>query len=383
MNFSADYGTSGATYARESTYAGITKFAKQLVDSERITGRFGSLFKEPAKKGRDLEVIVYKKATGVDYSKTNAPAAPFPSSEVLCFKQETRRTYPVKIDDKDLSEAADSEEARQRAAEEIVQTLYSGAFDEENGYIMAMFKDAQAAKNQIVDYSYQYNDTDTEKGTKELLKQIKYVAGLIRKGESSVNPKGLNVPAASVKMIIPLSAEIGIDVYARMGAYNEAFTAYGVDEVITYTPDEGEEGEIFIFDNEFAQVSKIHEDSYKTQPIAGCDNYDAYLHRYIQYAACPLFSCVRIKKKATPVDYSVQTVNANMYAETYTLTGQKQGFAPVAQLSEEGKFFGGAAPTTLVCGISNTAPVYNGNLENMINGEVLGPVQPIETVSQE
>lgn len=308
MEFNPDYGTTAANYSPDVLYTGIGKFAKELIKSERINSRFSSLFKEEAKTGKDLEVKVYKKATGVDYSATNAPAAPFPSAEVLCFKGQTRRTYPVKIDEKDIYEASLNEGNARRAAEAIVQTLYAAAFSEENGYAMAIFKDAKAANNQIVDYSYEYNDTDSEKGARELLKQIKYVAGLIRKGETSVNPHGLNVPAASVKMIIPLSDEIGMDVYARMGAYNEAFAAYGVDEVITYTPDEGEEGEIYIFDNEYAQISKIRPDSYKQEPIAGCDNYDAFLHRYVQYAGCPLFSCVRIKRKANPTDNSTQTV---------------------------------------------------------------------------
>lgn len=308
MAFNPDYGTTAANYSPDVLYTGIGKFAKELIKSERINSRFSSLFKEEAKTGKDLEVKVYKKATGVDYSATNAPAAPFPSAEVLCFKGQTRRTYPVKIDEKDIYEASLNEENARRAAEAIVQTLYAAAFSEENGYAMAIFKDAKAASNQIVDYSYEYNDTDSEKGSRELLKQIKYVAGLIRKGETSVNPHGLNVPASSVKMIIPLSDEIGMDVYARMGAYNEAFAAYGVDEVITYTPDEGEEGEIYIFDNEYAQIAKIRPDSYKQEPIAGCDNYDAFLHRYVQYAGCPLFSCVRIKRKANPTDNSTQTV---------------------------------------------------------------------------
>lgn len=308
MAFNPDYGTTAANYTPDVLYTGIGKFARELIGSERINSRFASLFKEPFKNGKDLEVKVYKKATGVDYSATNAPAAPFPSAEVLCFKGQCRRTYPVKIDEKDVYEAALNEENARKAAETIVQTLYAKAFDEENGYAMAVFKDAKAANREIVDYAYQYNDTDSEKGARELLKQIKYVAGLVRKGETSVHPHGLNVPATSVKMIIPLSDEIGMDVYARMGAYNESFAAYGVDEVITYTPDEGEEGEIYIFDNEYAQFAKAHPDSYKEAPIAGCDNYDAFLHRYVQYVGCPLFSCVRIKRKANPTDNSTQTV---------------------------------------------------------------------------
>lgn len=325
MAFNPDYGTTAASYKPDVLYTGIGKFARELIGSERINSRFSSLFKEDFKTGKDLEVKVYKKATGVDYSATNAPAAPYPTAEVLCFKGQTRRTYPVKIDEKDVYEAALNEENARKAAEAIVQTLYAKAFDEENGYAMSIFKDAKAASNQIIDYAYQYNDTDSEKGARELLKQIKYVAGLIRKGETSVNPHGLSVPATSVKMIIPLSDEVGMDVYARMGAYNESFAAYGVDEVIPYTPDEGEEGEIYIFDNEYAQIAKVHADSYKEQPIAGCDNYDAFLHRYVQYAGCPLFSCVRIKRKANPTDNSTQTVKiddatpikAQMYAKRF------------------------------------------------------------------
>lgn len=328
MAFNPDYGTTAANYSPDVLYTGIGKFAKELIKSERINSRFSSLFKEEFRAGKDLEVKVYKKATGVDYSATNAPAAPFPSAEVLCFKGQTRRTYPVKIDEKDIYEASLNEENARRTAETITQTLYAAAFNEENGYAMAIFKDAKAASNQIVDYSYEYNDTDSEKGARELLKQIKYIAGLIRKGETSVNPHGLNVPAASVKMIIPLSDEIGMDVYARMGAYNEVFAMYGVDEVITYTPDEGEEGEIYIFDNEYAQISKSHPDSYKEQPIAGCDNYDAFLHRYVQYAGCPLFSCVRIKRKANPTDNSINTVNARMYMKASPL--RDASFVPLA-----------------------------------------------------
>ena len=307
-NFTPDYGVTAATYTPDTFYSGVGKFAEQLVRSERIESRFSSLFKEPMKTGKDLETVVYKKATGVDYSATNAPAAPYPTAEVLCFKGQERRTYPVKLDRKDLDETALNEAGAQSAAEAVVQTLYAAAIEEENDYAISVFKDAKAASNQIVDYTYQYNDTDSEKGAKELLKQVKYVAGLIRKGETSVNPHGLKVPAASVKMLVPLSDEIGMDVYARMGAYNESFAAYGVNEVITYTPDEGEEGEIYIFDNEYAQFRKAHADAYRQQEIAGCDNVDAFLHRYVQYAGCPLFSCVRIKRKTNPTDNSVETV---------------------------------------------------------------------------
>lgn len=359
MAFNPDYGTTAANYKPDVLYTGIGKFARELIGSERIDTRFSSLFKEPFKNGKDLEVKVYKKATGVDYSATDAPAAPFPSAEVLCIKGQTRRTYPVKIDEKDVFEASLNAENARKSAETIVQTLYEKAFDEENGYVMAIFKDAKAAENQIVDYSYEYNDTDSEKGARELLKQIKYVAGLVRKGETSVNPHGLRVRATSVKMIIPLSDEIGMDVYARMGAYNEAFAAYGVDEVITYTPDEGEEGEIYIFDNEYAQIAKVHPDSYKEQPIAGCDNYDAFLHRYVQYAGCPLFSCVRIKRKASPTDNSTQTVKIDDSTPVKT--------------AMYAKYIGSGKLTPVACDSNGSVPIVSpGDLHvEVINTEPL------------
>lgn len=327
-NFTPCYGVTAATYTPDTFYSGVGKFAEQLVRSERIESRFSSLFKEEMKTGKALEVVMYKKATGVDYSATNAPAAPYPSSEVLCFKGQERRTYPVKLDRKDIDEAALNEAGASTAAEQIVGTLYSAAFEEENNYAIAVFKDAKAANKQIIDYTYQYNDTDSEKGARELLKQVKIVAKLIRKGETSVNPHGLKVPAASVKMLVPLSDEVGMDVYARMSAYNESFAAYGVDEIITYTPDEGEEGEIYIFDNEYAQFRKVHADSYRQQEIAGCDNVDIFLHRYVQYAGCPLFSCVRIKRKANPTDNSVETVKIDG-AEPVTTIVTNSGSAPI------------------------------------------------------
>lgn len=333
-NFTPDYGVTAATYTPDTFYSGVGKFAEQLVRSERIESRFSSLFKEEMKTGKDLEVVMYKKATGVDYSATNAPAAPYPSSEVLCFKGQERRTYPVKLDRKDIDEAALNEAGASTAAEQIVGTLYSAAFEEENNYAIAVFKDAKAANKQIIDYTYQYNDTDSEKGARELLKQIKIVAKLIRKGETSVNPHGLKVPAVSVKMLVPLSDEAGMDVYARMSAYNESFAAYGVDEIITYTPDEGEEGEIYIFDNEYAQFRKVHADSYRQQEIAGCDNVDVFLHRYVQYAGCPLFSCVRIKRKANPTDNSVETVKIDD-ANPVTTVVANQSAIPVTTIGAQ------------------------------------------------
>ena len=294
-----DYGTIPAGYtATQNTYSGlIGKIGKQLVEGETINSEFAGLFKEEYKTGRELEVAVYKAATGVDYSATDAPEAPFPQKEILIFKGATKRTYPVKIDDKEIREGALDEARAAEIAGEIVQTLYSGAFKEENAEIKALFADAvdtdAGAGVQIIDGGT-YAEPATETDAKALLAKIKNFAKLIRAGKAEVNPKGLEVKAPVVCALIPYNAITGIDVYARLGAENPEYTRFDLDEVYEYVPDEDEDPAIYIFDSRYAQVSKIHPDSYKEQPVAGCDNVNAFLHRYIQYAACSLFSAVKI-----------------------------------------------------------------------------------------
>lgn len=295
----ADYGLIPADYtATQNTYSGlIGKIGKQLVEGETINSEFAGLFKEDYKTGRDLEIAVYKAATGVDYSATNAPNAPFPKKEVLLFKGDKRRTYPVKIDEKEIRDGALDEARAAEIAGEIVQTLYSGAFKEENAQIRAIFAEAidEGEVMEIINGGT-YAKPATETDAKNLLAQIKNFAKLIRAGKAAVNPKGLEVKAPTVCALIPYNAVTGIDVYARLGAENPEYTRFDIDEVYEYVPEANETPAIYIFDSRYAQISKIHPDSYKEQPVAGCDNVNAYLHRYIQYAACPLFSAVKIKE---------------------------------------------------------------------------------------
>lgn len=296
----ADYGTPSASYtADKNIYSGMVgKIAKQLITGQGIESEFGSLFKEPMRNGKDLEVAVYLAATGVPYSATDAPAAPFPSSEVLIFKNNTKTTYAVKLDDNQIAESTTSAENATKAASEIVQTLYAGAFKDENEAILNILTGATVASKQIKEVEG-YNVPTAEADAKTLLSQIKNIAKKIRRGAADVNPKGLKVRAPRVVMFIPAEAETGIDVYARLSNVNESkFAQYGVDEVFEYlVPAEGTPA-IYIADDRYFQISKVHEDSYKEQPVAGCDNVNAYLHRYIQYAGCPLFSCVRVKSGA-------------------------------------------------------------------------------------
>lgn len=294
-----DYGTQTENYeATPNVYSGmIGKIGKQLVEGETIDSEFAGLYKENYRTGRELEVAVYKAATGVDYSATDAPTAPFPQSETLIFKTATKRTYAVKIDDKDIRESVNDEAKATEVASAIVQTLYSGAFDEENANVVAMFADAvdtdAGAGVQIINGGT-YEEPANETAAKSLLAQIKNWAKLIRRGKPEANPKGLRVKAPVVCALIPYNAQTGVDVYARLGAENVDYTRYDIDEVYEYVPDEGETPAVYIFDTRYAQLSKVHPDSYKEKDVAGCDNVDAFLHRYIQYAACPLFNAVKL-----------------------------------------------------------------------------------------
>jgi hypothetical protein len=295
-----DYGTKTNGYqATANLYSGmIGKIGKQLVEGETIESEFAGLFKEPYKTGRDLEIAVYKQATGVDYSATDAPTAPFPQAEVLLFKQATKRTYPVKIDDKEIRESVNDEAKAMETASAIVQSLYSGAFKEENDNIVSIFADAEAGVSggdatKIVNGGT-YAEPATENDAKSLLAQIKNWAKLIRRGKAVANPKGLEVKAPVVCALIPYNAVTGIDVYARMGAENVDYSRYGIDEVYEYVPEDGETPAVYIFDTRYAQIAKVHPDSYKEQEIAGCDNVNAFLHRYIQYAGCALFNAVKL-----------------------------------------------------------------------------------------
>lgn len=302
-----DYGTPSATYEPDANAnAGglIGKIAVQLIEGEGFESEYGALFKEPMQTGKDLEVAVYLAATGVDYSATDAPEVPFPSAKVLYFKSNVKRTYPVKIDRKDVDEVATNTGAADRIAEEIVQTLYSGAFKEENANIMAMLTSATTAggttSQQLVDGG-SYTPAEDETTAKALLSQIKNTAKRIKRGATSVNPRGLSVRAPRVVMFIPVEMATAIDVYARLGNENESvFARYDIDEVFEYVPTDetAANNAIYICDDRWFQIRHVHADSYKQAEKAGTDNIDAFLHRYIQYAACPLFGGVKLSQSA-------------------------------------------------------------------------------------
>ena len=353
----ADYGKTTAEYTPSTVvYTGaIGKIAEQVIRSEKIKGEFSPLFKGTFETGKDLEVILLKRVQGVAFSSTTPPAANPVPTDVLYHTADLRRTYPALIDQKYIDESVINAENATKYAAEVVAAMYNGAYDEENANVISIFKDAKAASNQIIDSDYSYNDYGTERGCKELLQQIETTIEYIRRGESSVNPRGHKVSAARVGVLIPARIMKGVDVWARMSAYNKEYSAISADDVFTYTPDEGDEGEIFIFDEDYVQLWKTHSDSYKEHPVAGCDNVQAFLHRYTMLAGCPLFSCVRIKQAAAPVDYNQSTVKAVMYT-----TSQSTGLTTAVETGAFNSAMYGAGYLRDMSDPASTRVIYTG-----------------------
>lgn len=297
-----DYGTAPASYTPDVIYSGmIGKIAKQVIEGTTIRSKFAGLFKEPMRFGKDLEAALIKAATGKDYTPTGDVTAADPSADVLIFKNSKKRTYSVKIDYNRINEIAVDGERAQREAEMIVQSLYSGAFADENTYILSAFSGATAGTPssagtvQIVSGSNYTIPTDTASAQK-LLQAIKDYAKYIRQGDTSVNPRANSCIADTVCMIIPAKVMTAIDVYGRLDFNNNEYSRFDVDEVYEYIPASGGDDSIYIFDTKYAQFCKLHEDSYKEADKAGNDNVDAFLHTYRQYAACPLFSAVKLEQ---------------------------------------------------------------------------------------
>lgn len=291
----ASYGAESYT-ADKNNYTGLVyKFAKQMIEGENIQSRYGSLFKGTFTNGRDLEIAVYKNATGVDYSAINAPSAPFPTAEVLYYKESTPRTYAVTVDDLQIRQASKDSGTAMQIAQTVVQTLYGGKFEEENENVIAVFKGADADKKEIVEGAT-FKEISDKATADKCLQLIKDYAKLIKFGSPDVNPKGIKHVASHVVMLIPTRVATAIDVYSRMGAYQSEYDNYNVDEVLEYVPESGEGNEIYIFDTDYAQFHRMAEDSYKEKEIEGCNNVQAFLHTFPMYAGCGLFSCVRMKE---------------------------------------------------------------------------------------
>lgn len=300
----ADYGVSATDYAPDvNVYSGlIGKIAKQVIEGETVRTKFDSLFKDPIEYGKDLETVLYEAATGVAYSPTDPTVtAGEPKSHVLYFKDWTKRSYGVLLDQNQIDEGSIDGAAATRIAQTIVDTLYQGDRREKNGYIMSALAGTSkgapgtAAKN-IVDGGTYAVPSDKETAQTVLL-AIQNYADKVRDGSPAVNMSKLEVPANRVVLILPQALNRQIGTYLLAQTYDNDYSRYGVNEIITYDPTiytEANEA-IFIFDDRYTQFRQ-KPTSYKEKPMPESDNVKSFLHSYRMYAICDLFPAVRIDK---------------------------------------------------------------------------------------
>ena len=299
-----DFGVNGANYAPDVLSTGlIGKIARQVVEGEQVPYLFDSLSKGVVKYGKDIEVALFKAATGQEPTE-NAVTGTKAAADVLYFKQWTPRVYSTNIDYDAIDDGAQSQENAERQAAVIIDTLYQGASKEKNANAIAAFAAAMvgvgtdAAKLVSVGALPEIAD---EAGARSFLSVVKKAAKKVRRGSPSVNVKGLDVPANRVIMLTPSDNVTQVDVFQRIDAEQLDYSRFDVDEVIEYDADKYSalNGATFIFDERYAQ---FHEKArkYREREIIGADNGGtilAALNTRDMYAICPLFNAVMITQE--------------------------------------------------------------------------------------
>ncbi|MCQ2398878.1 MAG: hypothetical protein MJ072_00025 [Clostridia bacterium] len=293
----ADYGTPAATYTPGVIdYSGrIAKIIKSVIEGVGIPDKYEKLVKPIEEYGKDLEVTLYNKATGQNYSATVEAQANAP--EVvgsLLFKTWTKKSYGVLIDDNQIAESALDAGDAKRNADNIIDTLYSGATYDNTIAIddtlrNAPFKDGGSAP--VVPANFTEAQTLTLK--------IKDLAAKVRNGDPSVNPSNAYTKAkGKVVMFISRGALDALDVYMNATSFNDNYLRFGVDEVFAYEdsefPQTAEDHRIYILDDTALQF--YHKaPHYREREVGGCDNVKAWLHTRNLYAFCKLFNAARIE----------------------------------------------------------------------------------------
>ena len=295
----ADYGTPAANYTPGAIdYSGrIGKIVKSVIEGVGIPDKFEKLVKPIQEYGKDLEITLYNKATGQNYSATVEAQANAP--EVvgsLLFKTWTKKSYGVLIDENQIDESSLDAGDAKKNADVIVDTLYQGAIFDNitaiseaiTGAGIAVFKDGGSAP--------MFPD-DLAKAQQLTLK-IKDLAGRIRSGDSRLNGAGVQTKAkGKVVMLMPRASKDCLDVYMNSTAFNDNYLRFGVDEVITYEENEiiPTSPRIYIFDENVLQFYK-KEPHYREKMVGGCDNVKAWLHTRNLYAVCKLFNATQIEE---------------------------------------------------------------------------------------
>lgn len=300
-----DYGKAPSAYTPDIiTYTGMLgKIAKQVVEGEGVRSLFDVFQKEDIEYGKDLEVVLYETATGMPYNRKAllTDRADDPAKHVLIFKELTERTYGVIVDENQIRQSANNATVAERNAEIIIDTLYQGANLEKNAYVMDIFTGLTAGvplgDNVNIVNGGSLAEISDEATARAFVLAVRQAAKKIRRGSASVNAYNLKKEANRVVMVTPSDNVDKVDVLLRMNVYNDEYSRFAVDDVVEYDASEYPEanGATWIVDERFIQLRKQRE-YYGEQPIARSANVDAYLNTAYMYAACPLFSGVKISE---------------------------------------------------------------------------------------
>lgn len=287
------------------TYTGrIGKIAREVIESESVPSKFNGLLKPIGEYGKDVELTLYKRATGSATTRTGAVTFNPPAGKTLLFKDWVQNTYPVRIDKLQIRESSTDESVAETNAERVIETLYNGAEYDKNQNGMGAFTSLaygapdEEGNTHIVGLIGVPEITDAASAEAFLL-AVKDAAKLIREGSADVNPYGQNVPAKRVVMLTPMSNVTRVDVFKRTETEQLEYARFDVDEVIEYDPSmfANAEAATFIFDERFAQFYE-RENEYEETKAKGNRGVDACLYTNNMYGICPLFSAVRIPRSA-------------------------------------------------------------------------------------
>lgn len=285
------------------TYTGrIGKIAREVIESESVPSKFNGLLKPIGEYGKDVELTLYKRATGSATTRTGAVTFNPPAGKTLLFKDWVQNTYPVRIDKLQIRESSTDESVAETNAERVIETLYNGAEYDKNFMGMKAFIElkpgvpAEGDDAEIVLLGGVPEITDAASAETFLL-AVKDAAKLIREGSANVNPYEQNVPAKRVVMLTPMTNVTRVDVYKRTETEQLEYARFDVDEVIEYDPTmyPSAGGATFIFDERFAQFYE-RENEYEETKAKGNRGVDACLYTNNMYGICPLFSAVKIPR---------------------------------------------------------------------------------------
>lgn len=300
----ADLGQNTASYSPTVTDTGlIGKVAKQVLEREEIPYLFDRLSKGTVKYGKDIEVSLMRAVTG-EVPTADSPEFEKKRREAFMFTNWTPRVYPIAVDYDDIEDASKGEAEAQRIAGQYIDALYTGASKEKNQHAVDAFagaEDTLSTDAPAIISVGELPEIVNEAGAKDYLLTVKKLAKKVRRGASSVNPLGYEVPANSVIMLAPEGAISAVDVFARLNAEQEdKYGRFDVDYIIEYDADKYSSlnGATFIFDERYAQFYEKARQWGERKKI-GADNgltVEMALNTRDMFGLCKLFNAVVIQQ---------------------------------------------------------------------------------------